>query len=68
MNGTPVGARDIFQLDQSVGLGSGFPIYNRFTAGGTRFIQLGKESAKSTKPPPVLVLHSRAGHILGRVT
>jgi hypothetical protein len=34
VNGTPVGARDIFQLDQSVGLGSGFPIYNRFTAGG----------------------------------
>jgi hypothetical protein len=37
-------------------------------AGGTRFIQLGKESAESAKPPPVLVLHSRAGHILGRST
>ena len=56
VNGTPVGARDIFNVDQSIGLGSGFPIYNRFTAGCTRFIQLGKESAKTcllyTSPSP----------------
>jgi outer membrane protein assembly factor BamA len=65
VNGTPVGARDIFNLDQSLGLGSGFPIYNRFTAGCTRFIQLKKESAKTNRPPPVLVAHARGGHIVG---
>jgi IAP75 family protein translocase len=65
VNGTPVGARDIFNLDQSVGLGSGFPIYNRFAAESTRFIQLRPESQKTNRPPPVAVVHAKAGHILG---
>ena len=56
VNGTPVGARDIFNLDQSVGLGSGFPVYNRFAAECTRFFQLLPESQKTNRPPPVAVV------------
>ena len=67
VNGTPVGARDIFNLDQSVGLGSGFPIYNRFTAECTRFIQLRQESQKTSRPPPVAVVHAKGGHVLGNL-
>ena len=65
VNGTPVGARDIFHVDQSVGLGSGFPIFNKFSAELTRFVQLRPESQKTTRPPPVLVARVKAGHILG---
>jgi outer membrane protein assembly factor BamA len=65
VNGTPVGARDIFHVDQSVGLGSGFPIFNKFSAECTRFVQLRPESQKTTRPPPVLVARVKAGHILG---
>jgi outer membrane protein assembly factor BamA len=65
VNGTPVGARDIFTLDQSLGVGSGFPVYNRFAAESTRFIQLREESQKTNRPPPVAVVHAKAGHILG---
>jgi outer membrane protein assembly factor BamA len=46
-------------------LGSGFPIYNRFAAESTRFIQLRPESQKTNRPPPVAVVHAKAGHILG---
>mmetsp|Transcript_13685 Transcript_13685/g.59696 ORF Transcript_13685/g.59696 Transcript_13685/m.59696 type:complete len:645 (+) Transcript_13685:2326-4260(+) len=65
VNGTPVGARDIFNVAQSVGLGSAFPIYNRFSAECTRFIQLRPEHKKRNTPPPVLVTHAKAGTIVG---
>jgi hypothetical protein len=65
VNGVSVGARDIFNLDQSLGLGSAFPVYNRFAVESTRFIQLKKESQKTNRPPPVAVVHVKGGHILG---
>ena len=65
VNGTQVGARDIFQFDQSVGLSAGLSIYNRLTAEVTRFIQLLSENKQTMLPPPILVMHSKLGHIIG---
>lgn len=64
LNGTPVGARDIFTMEQSL-LGTGMPMFNRHTASATRFIKLRTPSPGSLTPPPVLVLHARAGNCIG---
>lgn len=64
VNGSPVGARDIVTVEQSL-LGSGMPMYNRHTAAATRFIKLRDPPAGSKAPPPVLVLHARAGNCIG---
>lgn len=65
MNGTPVGARFIFQVDQGLGVGSKFPIFNRHQLTATSFFQLKKEEDKKNAPPPVLVLHGRYGGCVG---
>lgn len=65
VNGTQIGSRDIIQFEQSVGVGSGFPMFNRFTTEHTRFMQLLPEAKKTALPPPVLVLHAKFGHIIG---
>ncbi|KAJ7564008.1 hypothetical protein O6H91_03G133900 [Diphasiastrum complanatum] len=65
VNGTPVGTRNIFQLDQGLGIGSKFPFFNRHQLTMTRFIQLKAEERGSEKPPPVAVLHGRYGGCVG---
>ncbi|XP_057815739.2 protein TOC75, chloroplastic [Cryptomeria japonica] len=64
VNGTPVGARDVFQLDQGLGIGSKFPFFNRHQMSMTRFIQL-KKAQDEGGPPPVMVLHGRYGGCVG---
>lgn len=66
VNGTPVGTRDIFQVDQGLGIGSKNPFFNRHQLTLTRFIQLRKVDEGGDKPPPpVLVLHGRYGGCIG---
>ena len=65
VNGTQVGARDILQVDQSVPFWLNGPIFNRSKLELTRFLKVLPENQKSSQPPPVVVLHTRAGHILG---
>lgn len=65
LNGTPIGARDLFQVEQGLGLGSGSPLFNRHVASLTRFIKLRDPPAGSSSPPPVLVTHARYGATIG---
>jgi len=65
VNGTQVGARDIYQFDQSVPFGIKAPVFNRSKIELTRFIQILAENKKSNSPPPVLIAHARSGHIIG---
>eukprot|EP01018_Ginkgo_biloba_P038195 Gb_37992 [translate_table: standard] len=66
VNGTPVGARDVFQLDQGLGIGSKFPFFNRHQITMTRFIQIKPvEEGAEKPPPPVMVLHGRYGGCVG---
>jgi|TARA_Y100001954_G_scaffold238182_1_gene304611 IAP75 family protein translocase len=65
INGTQIGARDIYQVEQSVPFWPKSPIFNRSKVELTRFMQVLPESQKSNLPPPVVVLHARIGHILG---
>lgn len=66
VNGTPIGARDIFQVDQGLGIGSKNPFFNRHQLTLTRFLQLKKvEEGGDKAPPPVLVLHGRYGGCVG---
>jgi len=53
------------QVDQGLGIGTGFPLFNRATASLTRFLQLREPPRGSRKPPPVLVAHGRGGAALG---
>ena len=53
------------QVDQGVGIGTGFPLFNRATASLTRFLQLRVPPPGGKKPPPVLVVHGRGGTALG---
>lgn len=66
VNGALVGDRNIFQVDQGLGIGSNFPLFNRHQLTLTKFIQLMKVEEGPGKPqPPVLVLHSRYGGCIG---
>ncbi|XP_077251179.1 translocon at the outer envelope membrane of chloroplasts 75-III [Tasmannia lanceolata] len=66
VNGTVVGERDVFQVDQGLGIGSKFPIFNRHQLTMTRFIQLKPvEEGAGKPPPPVLVLHGHYGGCVG---
>ena len=53
------------QVDQGVGIGTGFPLFNRATASLTRFLQLRAPPPGGKRPPPVLVVHGRGGAALG---
>ena len=53
------------QVEQGLGLGSGFPFFNRCTGSATRFLKLRDVPETSRSPPPVLVLHARAGTAIG---
>lgn len=65
VNGTQIGSRDIYQVDQSFPLGLTGPVFNRSKVECTRFVQLIAENKKTFAPPPVLVAHARSGHIIG---
>eukprot|EP00252_Welwitschia_mirabilis_P014976 TRINITY_DN33063_c0_g1_i1.p1 TRINITY_DN33063_c0_g1~~TRINITY_DN33063_c0_g1_i1.p1 ORF type:complete len:799 (+),score=141.39 TRINITY_DN33063_c0_g1_i1:214-2610(+) len=66
VNGTPVGARDVFQLDQGIGIGSKLPLFNRHQLALTRFIQLKRVyEGAGYASPPVLVLHGHYGGCIG---
>ncbi|KAI3682454.1 hypothetical protein L1987_82445 [Smallanthus sonchifolius] len=66
VNGAIVGERNVFQLDQGLGIGSKFPIFNRHQLTLTKFIQLKEvEEGAGKPPPPVLVLHGHYGGCVG---
>ncbi|KAL1208477.1 Protein TOC75-3 [Cardamine amara subsp. amara] len=66
VNGAIVGERNVFQVDQGLGIGSNFPLFNRHQLTLTKFIQLMQVEEGSDKPqPPVLVLHSHYGGCIG---
>ncbi|XP_024974988.1 protein TOC75-3, chloroplastic [Cynara cardunculus var. scolymus] len=66
VNGAIVGERNVFQLDQGLGIGSKFPFFNRHQLTMTRFIQLKEvEEGAGKPPPPVLVLHGHYGGCVG---
>ncbi|KAE9588160.1 putative chloroplast envelope protein translocase, IAP75 [Lupinus albus] len=66
VNGAVVGERNVFQVDQGLGIGSQFPFFNRHQLTLTRFLQLMKvEEGAGKSPPPVLVLHGHYGGCVG---
>ncbi|XP_010443680.1 PREDICTED: protein TOC75-3, chloroplastic-like [Camelina sativa] len=66
VNGAIVGDRNIFQVDQGLGIGSKFPLFNRHQLTLTKFIQLMQvEEGPGKQEPPVLVLHSHYGGCVG---
>ncbi|KAK9123928.1 hypothetical protein Sjap_013530 [Stephania japonica] len=66
VNGAIVGERNVFQLDQGLGIGSKFPFFNRHQLTLTHFIQLKQVEEGAGKPsPPVLVLHGHYGGCVG---
>lgn len=53
-------------MDQGLGIGNNFPLFNRHQLSLTSFIQLKQVEEGSDKPqPPVLVLHGRYGGCIG---
>ncbi|KAK9727211.1 hypothetical protein RND81_05G266000 [Saponaria officinalis] len=66
VNGAIVGERNVFQVDQGLGIGSKFPIFNRHQLTLTKFLQLKEvEEGAGKPPPPVLVLHGHYGGCVG---
>lgn len=65
-HGVLLGDRDIFTVDQGVGIGSGFPLFNRHTVSITRFIPLPHFSLTG-KAPASLVLHGKFGNCIGDI-
>ncbi|GMI92171.1 MODIFIER OF ARG1 1, translocon at the outer envelope membrane of chloroplasts 75-III [Hibiscus trionum] len=66
VNGAIVGERNVFQVDQGLGIGSKFPFFNRHQLTLTRFFQLKQvEEGADKPPPPVLVLHGHYGGCVG---
>ncbi|KAK7272052.1 hypothetical protein RJT34_28422 [Clitoria ternatea] len=66
VNGAVVGDRNMFQVDQGLGIGSQFPFFNRHQLTVTRFLQLmSVEEGAGKPPPPVLVLHGHYGGCVG---
>ncbi|KAL9688022.1 hypothetical protein QQ045_032434 [Rhodiola kirilowii] len=67
VNGAIVGERNVFQVDQGLGIGSKFPLFNRHQLTVTKFIQLKDvdEEGAGKPQPPVLVLHGHYGGCIG---
>eukprot|EP00891_Asterochloris_glomerata_P000945 jgi/Astpho2/945/e_gw1.00016.235.1_t len=67
-NQSPLGARDIFTVEQGLGIGAA-KLFNRMTVDSTRFIHLlpkrFRTSRRSRQIVPTLVLHGRAGTCVG---
>eukprot|EP00803_Ostreobium_quekettii_P009719 evm.model.scf_343.9 EVM.evm.TU.scf_343.9 scf_343:69595-74279(+) len=60
VNGTPVGTRDSFQVDQGTGIGG---LFNRYVLTLTRFIKL--RESRGFRPPTALVVQARHGNTTG---
>ncbi|KAA0067763.1 hypothetical protein IC582_027684 [Cucumis melo] len=66
VNGAIVGERNVFQVDQGIGVGSNYPFFNRHQLTLTQFLQLKEvEEGAGKPPPPVLVLHGHYGGCVG---
>ncbi|KAK2993367.1 hypothetical protein RJ640_008968 [Escallonia rubra] len=66
LNGALVGERDVFQVDQGLGIGTKFPFFNRHQLAITRFIPLLQvEEGAGKTAPPILVLHGNYGGCVG---
>lgn len=65
VNGSAVGSRDAFVVEQGLGIGSGRPVFNRHSASATRFIALHTPHEASPLPPTVLVAHGRYAGCIG---
>lgn len=66
VNGTPIGDRHIFQVDQGLGIGSKYPLFNRHQLTVTKFIQLQPEDKLDPEKPPLVgVVHGRYGGCVG---
>ncbi|KAJ0266732.1 hypothetical protein HA466_0006790 [Hirschfeldia incana] len=66
VNGGIVGDRTVFQVDQGLGIGSKWPLFNRHQLSLTKFIPLKRVVEGYGKPqPPVLVLHGHYGGCVG---
>lgn len=66
VNGAVVGERNVFQLDQGLGIGINSPFFNRHQLTVTKFLQLKQvEEGSGKPPPPVLVLHGHYGGCVG---
>ncbi|XP_057548455.1 protein TOC75-3, chloroplastic-like [Amaranthus tricolor] len=66
VNGAIVGERNVFQVDQGLGIGTKFPFFNRHQLTLTKFLQLMQvEEGAGKPPPPVLVLHGHYGGCVG---
>ncbi|CAN1231352.1 Protein TOC75-3, chloroplastic [Linum grandiflorum] len=66
INGAVVGERNVFQVDQGLGVGSKFPFFNRHQLTITQFIPLKKvEEGAGKQPPPILVLNGHYGGCVG---
>ena len=64
-HGVLLGARDILTVDQGLGIGSAFPVFNRATLSATRFLPL--DLPTTSKAPASLVLHGKVGNTVGDV-
>jgi len=64
VNGALVGPRDIFKMEQGLGVG-GLPFFNRCEASLSRFVQVLPVRKGSKAMPPTVVLHAKAGHTVG---
>ncbi len=53
------------QVDQGLGIGTQFPLFNRYSVALTRFLQLRAPAAKSKAPPISLVAHTRYAGCVG---
>nr|GEX86976.1 protein TOC75-3, chloroplastic [Tanacetum cinerariifolium] len=59
VNGETVGDRNVIQIEQGVGIGSSFSIFNRHQLTMTKFIQLKNvEEGVGKRPPPMLGYNS----------
>ncbi|KAK3039007.1 hypothetical protein RJ639_027492 [Escallonia herrerae] len=66
LNGALLGERNVFQVDQGLGIGTKFPFFNRHQLAVTRFIPLLRvEEGAGKAAPPVLVLHGNYGGCVG---
>ncbi|KAK3011421.1 hypothetical protein RJ639_010909 [Escallonia herrerae] len=66
LNGALVGERNVFQVDQGLGIGTKFPFFNRHQLAVKRFIPLLRvEEGTGKAAPPVLVLHGNYGGCVG---
>ncbi|KAL7599192.1 hypothetical protein Lser_V15G24885 [Lactuca serriola] len=66
VNGAFVGARDVFEFDPGVRIGSDLQFFSCYQVSSTQFIQLKDvEEGAGKVPPPVLVLHGHFGGSVG---